>query len=957
MRIGAFAAICVLLIPRGLCFGQALLNPGFEQVSPGADVPAEWAARSVTRHTHKTVTEARSGERAAQIQFADGSADVAGYYYSAPQPLPVCKSVTVSAWVRVKAKGQGAYLRLLFRKGDTYVGLHNSGAIDDSQGEWRKLELSAAPPPDADAWCMSVELNGVGTAVFDDAAVRIDPADIVPAARRDAAANVAMDLGAGRIGVLGPVATPTGAMMRIRTTLKGSSAVPPTIHVGSVWYSGDRQLGVMAVPHQAWQTETLVTHLGRPLAKADGVRPIAYADSKQVWDAAVVAPPVLEPVPPRTITPAAISPAPHPRLFVTPDRLARLRALTRQCLRDELPADLKDFAAQVRQLIATADKCFGEKEIVVYGARYKTTLPPAPPPRHKDGFPYWTGLSRAIEARVEALATAYLLTGDKRYADLARSWVLALCEWPAWTDPDYPSGRACLDTGHFCHAVAVAYDFVYDQLTEADRRTIRDALLEKGAEAVMKAGETGWARTMSWPNGFAVVMGGMGVAGMACLGDDDRAEPYVQYARRRLWEFIEARDRDGGYVEGLTYGGYAMSFTMPFAAAMALHGDDLLAGHPYVDKTLRFAAYCLDPNSATSVNFADAAYATRAYNSTAGWLAGKGLGLGRWYLRHNAGLAELWRYTPPLAILWHPLDAAEQAPADWDPAAHYRDIGWVIMRRGFEPDDFVFAMRSGYHGSHCQLDQNSFMLSAGGEWLLRDAGYGQTATNQHSTLLVAGQGQSPRGGRITGFGTVGRLSYAAGDASDCYPGLGRFVRHAAMVDGSYLVIIDEVAPADGEVAVASQLMTGVAEPLVDGRSIALAGKKRCTVLLGYEPRIELAGTKALRTVVCNYRLARPSLKPMLIVPGDREAPKIHHVASEAEAVHLRLDFGGRTDHIVLNVTGALKTVGDVTTDARLLWLRAEGGTAQEMSVVWGSKVRLGTKELLGKPLKGDFVLP
>ena len=33
---------------------------------------------------------------------------------------------------------------------------------------------------------------------------------------------------------------------------------------------------------------------------------------------------------------------------------------------------------------------------------------------------------------------------------------------------------------------------------EAERQTIRNALLEKGAEAVMRSGETGWARTMSW---------------------------------------------------------------------------------------------------------------------------------------------------------------------------------------------------------------------------------------------------------------------------------------------------------------------------------------------------------------------------------------------------------------------------------------------------------------------------
>lgn len=194
---------------------------------------------------------------------------------------------------------------------------------------------------------------------------------------------------------------------------------------------------------------------------------------------------------------------------------------------------------------------------MAYG-KYRIPLPPAVPPRHKDNFPYWTGLSRALEIRIEALSTAYLLTGERKYADLAKTWMLAICDWPQWTDPDLDIADACLDTGHFCYAAAFTYDFCYDALTEAERLKLRGTLLDKGAAAVMRAGETGWARTMSWPNGFAVVMGGMGIAGMATLGDDERAEGYVQYSRRRLYEFLSAQDRDGGYVEGLLYGGYAI---------------------------------------------------------------------------------------------------------------------------------------------------------------------------------------------------------------------------------------------------------------------------------------------------------------------------------------------------------------------------------------------------------------
>ncbi|HJN17109.1 MAG TPA: heparinase II/III family protein, partial [Armatimonadota bacterium] len=794
--------LVAIAIGHGAIAQDLPANPGFEEVVDGGALPTRWQPRGVTRDAHELAQDARTGEWAAQIKFTEGEGNqVSGYYYSDPQPLPACKRVTVSAWVKVKSGGRGAYLRLLFQQGDAYIGLHNSVATNDTEGEWTRLEVSAKPPPEAEAWRMSIELSGLGTAVFDDCAADIEPADVIPAATRDAPADKPIELGEGRFGIIGAVADPAEGL-RVTTMLKGRSALPPTVHLGAVWYRGQEQLGVVDTRAKAWQAETEASLPVRVMAGADAFRPIVYADSRELLEAAEIAVPELQAISQAEIAPLRITPAPHPRLFLTHDELTDLRS----ALADDPPPDLANVYAQ---LLAVADKCFEEQEIVVYGGRYSTSLPPAVPARHEDNFPYWTGLSREIEVRIEALAAAYLLTGEARYAELCKTWTLALCEWPQWTDPDYASPPACLDTGHFCHAVAFAYDLCYDALTEDERTTVRNALLEKGAEAVFQAGENGWAQTMGWPNGFAVVMGGMGIAGIATLGDDNRAEGYVRYARRRLYEFLEARDRDGGYVEGLTYGGYAMSLTMPFAATLSVHGDDLLAGHSYVEKTLRFAARCLDPSSATSVNFCDASYSTRGYNPVAGWRARHGDGLGRWYLQQNEGLSRLWRYTPPLAVLWHPLGVEAEPPGDWPSVAHYRDIGWVLMRSGFSADDFSFAMRSGHAGSHCQLDQNSFMLNVAGKWLLQDPGYGRTETDLHSTLMVDGKGQSRSGGRMEACGEVGDIVYAAGDAASCYDALERFTRHVIMVDTSYLVIVDEIASIEGAVSIESQFVTGV----------------------------------------------------------------------------------------------------------------------------------------------------
>ena len=975
----SIALLVSLLLGAGVCVAQALVpNGGFEDVDaatlnrPEGVLPAAWTARGVTLAAHRLVQDARTGGYAAGITFTQGEGNaVSGYYYSRPEPLPASKRVNVSTYAKVTAEaGAGqAFVRLIFQKGDQYVAITDSSKLGDTGSKWERIEVSAAPPPEADSWRMSVEFHGIGTAHFDDCDVRIEAPDRLSAATRNAPAGQAMDLGDGRYGILGPL-MPVEDGLEVVAEFSGRSALPQPLHVGTVQYAGEQQLAAITQVSKAWQDGMEYSAPVRPISGADTVRAVAYADSENAWDAVFVDPPECR----RAAQPVeehfSIVPHPHPRLFVTGDELARLRALAK-LPPEQLAGQHPDFAQAHKQLIDKAEHSLTREEISVYGGRYRTAMPPAVPPRHEDNFPYWTGLSREIENCIQAMATAYLLTGDERYAEGCRAWTLALCEWPTWNDPDYSSHPSCLDTGHFCHAAAFAYDFLYDYLSPAQRETIAEALLIKGAEAVYQTGEKGWARTQSWPNGFAVVMGGMGVAGMAVLGDDERAGGYVEYARRRIEEFYDARDRDGGYVEGLVYGGYAMSLTMPFVGTLAAHGDTALADHPYIERTLRFATYCLEPSTGTSVNFCDSTYTSRAYNSTAAWRARAGDGVARWYLDRALGAAALYSYTPPLSVLWHPLDTQPVAPKDWEPAAHYRDIGWTIMRSGFEgkPEDILFAMRSGYHGSHCQLDQNSFMLNAGGQWLLQDPGYGKTPTEGHSTLLVDGRGQSASGGETVAFGRLGNIVYAAGDAARCYPGLKTFTRHAVMVDRAYLVVVDELAPAGRPVEVASQLVTAAVEPQIDAGGAARvsageeASARSCSVYVDASiGELTVRSGDGPKTTVHAYSLQAPRMVPMVIVPEGQEPVALSTVAGEG-IVDIRVNTGTGTDIIIINTTGQSRSTAPpegpvvrtpVESDARVTRLRIVEGAVVDLAAVWGSTVKYGEEVLLQSDDRLDY---
>lgn len=925
-------------------------NPGFEQADPTGTLPADWSERGTGGAKHTLSNTARTGRHSAQIS---AQTRTVGYFYSLTQPLPPTARLDASVWVKTQVSEGGAYLMVYYLtdKGYTTYSPHHpqTSTIGDTAGKWQRLAISDTPPPDALAWRISVQFDGVGTVWFDDAAVTFAPLLKLPEVSSATPAGKVLALADGRRAMVGK-AVPVAAGLTVQATLAGRSGLATAVQVGALLFGKQGQLGVEVVPWQAWQQPTEVSQRLSACLGATSVRPIVIAPSAEAWRAITVS--GLRAAVPQVITlaPAVLKPGPHPRLF------GIRRALTAITQARQDPARYPRRMQAWTKLQAIADRCFTETEIAGY-RNYNMKLPPTPPARRQnDPFPYWTGLSRALEVRLEALATAYLVTGDRKYADLARDWTLALCKWPEWTDPDDDWPDCCLDTGHFAYAAAFVYDFCYDALTDTERATIRRALLEKGAAPVKRAGTEGWARTMDWPNGFAVVMGGMGIAGLATLADDPQAEEYVQYSRQRISEFLGAQDRDGGYVEGLLYGGYAISHVVPVIVELDALGDHVLADHPYLAKTLRMAATCLQPGDQSTVDFCDAIYESRDYASLAAWRASWGDRVGQWYLQRAGLQGDLYQWTPPLALLWCPEDQPMEAPPGVSKVAHYRDIGWVIIRSGFGLADSLFALRSGYYGSHCHADCNSFMFNSGAQWVLQDPGYGRTQTSQHSTLLINGQDQTA-GGQIVACGTAGSLTYAAGDATACYPELRRFVRHVLAVGGKYLLVADEVAAQANGTAVTSQLMTGYEEPqITNGVAMqAEGGQMVIRELTGQ--RFKVSEGEGPKKLTVDYTIGTaPVVLGRLIesaAKGGQGEQTTQYVARDGVA-YLRLAQGQQVDHVFLNTTGSLRTLDGLTTDARALFIRTNGTQVRELSGVWGTRVTFHGKTLLQRATRSDF---
>ena len=136
-------------------------------------------------------------------------------------------------------------------------------------------------------------------------------------------------------------------------------------------------------------------------------------------------------------------------------------------------AALRNDPERVAAARAAADAYLSKTRTTSW-PRYSVPLPNPPmPPRHADKeWPYWTPIGSELRMELEALAFGYRLTGDQRYFDRARALMLSLCGWEQWTDPDLVSmnNSPCLDTFYIAVGMSIAYDYLFPDLSTADKR-------------------------------------------------------------------------------------------------------------------------------------------------------------------------------------------------------------------------------------------------------------------------------------------------------------------------------------------------------------------------------------------------------------------------------------------------------------------------------------------------------
>ena len=204
----------------------------------------------------------------------------------------------------------------------------------------------------------------------------------------------------------------------------------------------------------------------------------------------------------------------RPRLFFTPEKVSRLRQRIEQDDR---------FRQAWLRIQERADRQLKDKLVSKEHAEGGTG-------QHGNyGEP-----SGQIANMAPTLGLAYRMTGNQEYAQKLKEALLQYGELTRWAGDagNVPPWHSELNTARFCFGYAVGYDCIYDYLSEAERASIAQAMIRLGILPTLNdwvlPGERIHALDSMGHNWWSVCVSMAGLAALSLLGDEPRAEQWVQ---------------------------------------------------------------------------------------------------------------------------------------------------------------------------------------------------------------------------------------------------------------------------------------------------------------------------------------------------------------------------------------------------------------------------------------------
>ncbi len=441
---------------------------------------------------------------------------------------------------------------------------------------------------------------------------------------------------------------------------------------------------------------------------------------------------------------------PHPRLFMTDAEVVKIKAQI------ESQPSLNTYYLA---MLAKADGI----------------LKKPPVKRIKTGIRLLS-ISRRCLDRVMHLSAAYRFTHKRAYLDRAEKEMLAAAAFSDWNPSHF------LDVAEMTAALAIGYDWLYDDLSQESRQAIRSAIVEKGLKPSLT--NAGWSvRGNNWNQ---VCNGGITLGALALMEEKpDLAHKLVHRAVNGVQVVMKHYEPDGAYPEGPGYWVYGTSFNVILLSALesALGTDFNLSKAPGFARSADYYLHVTGP-AGLYFNYPDSG-SRGGFQPAVFWLADKydqpSLAWYQHQLWKNASAGDASKLVrsrfSPLVLPWAKTTPAVPEQLCW--AGGGSNCLATFRTSWTDPDATYLAIKGGSPGvPHGHMDAGTFVIDAQGlRWAL-DLGaesyhkieslgmslWGRKQNAQrwsifrynnlsHNTLVVDGQHQ-----KVTGNAPIIRFS-------------------------------------------------------------------------------------------------------------------------------------------------------------------------------------------------------
>lgn len=317
-------------------------------------------------------------------------------------------------------------------------------------------------------------------------------------------------------------------------------------------------------------------------------------------------------------------------------------------------------------------------------------------------------VSRRAQKYITNLSFAYLMTGDETYARKAIDIMLFLGsdEFPDWHPYHF------LDVAEMAAGVAIGYDWCYGAMTEEEKATVKNILVEYALKPVMEDynGTSVGARTWQWSspsssaypqNWISVCFGGTTLASLA-VGDEDlgtfkEAGNVITEGMERMKDWFDRYMPDGVCVDGGLYWLLAMNYNTFGINAMetALGTSFNLSSSPGFARSFDWLIQLMGHGGAFNISGAPSEYSLCADSPEFHWWSQK-TGDGSYSaFRLDKSIGE-WNCSPSYKdIIWYKKDiAVKDKPIQMD-YINRNNMSFVTMKSGTEKLDTWLGMYTG----------------------------------------------------------------------------------------------------------------------------------------------------------------------------------------------------------------------------------------------------------------------